>query len=85
MKKKDIIIIGSGIGGLTAGALLTKKGFKVIIFEKESLIGGRALSFNTSNLTIDSYLKILSNYNMMIPFSEPDLKTIFEKKKVTRL
>ncbi len=82
MKKKDIIIIGSGIGGLTAGALLTKKGFKVIIFEKESLIGGRALSFNTSNLTIDSYLKILSNYNMMIPFSEPELKTIFEKKKL---
>ena len=82
MKKKDIIIIGSGIGGLTAGALLTKKGFKVKIFEKESLIGGRALSFNTSNLTIDSYLKILSNYNMMIPFSEPDLKTIFEKKKL---
>jgi len=82
MEKKDIIIIGSGIGGLTAGALLTKKGFKVKIFEKESLIGGRALSFNTSNLTIDSYLKILSNYNMMIPFSEPDLKTIFEKKKL---
>ena len=59
MKEKDVIIIGSGIGGLTAGALLTKKGFKVIIFEKESLMGGRALTFDTSKLTIDSYLKIL--------------------------
>jgi len=80
MKNKDIIIIGSGIGGLTTGALLTKNGFKVTIFEKESLIGGRALSFDTSKLTIDVYLKILSNYHMMVPFSEPDLKTIFDKK-----
>ena len=50
MNKKDVIIIGTGIGGLTAGALLTKNGFKVKIFEKESLIGGRALTFDTSKL-----------------------------------
>lgn len=78
--KKKIIIIGSGIGGLTAGALLIKNGFNVKIFEKESLIGGRALTFDTSNLTIDRYLKILTNFNMKIPFSEPDLKEIFNKK-----
>jgi hypothetical protein len=77
---KKIIIIGSGIGGLTAGALLTKNGFNVKIFEKESLIGGRALTFDTSNLTIDRYLKILTDFNMKIPFSEPDLKEIFNKK-----
>ncbi len=78
--KYNVIIIGSGIGGLTAGALLTKRGFNVNIFEKESIIGGRALTFNTSKLTLDSYLKTLSNYNMNVPFSEPNLKTIFDKK-----
>lgn len=79
MNKKEIIIIGSGIGGLTAGALLTKNGFKVNIFEKESIIGGRALTFDTSKLPLDLYLKILSSYNMNVPFSDPDLKTIFDK------
>ncbi len=47
-KGSDVCIIGAGIGGLTAGALLTKKGYKVTIFEKEALMGGRALSFNNS-------------------------------------
>lgn len=80
MKNKDIIIIGTGIGGLTAGALLTKRGFKVKIFEKQKIIGGRALTFDTSNLTFEYYLKILNDFNMKIPFSEPDLKTIFKEK-----
>jgi len=44
MTRKSVCIIGTGIGGLTAGALLTKHGYKVKIFEKEPLIGGRALS-----------------------------------------
>ena len=79
MNKKKVCIIGAGIGGLTAGALLTKKDYDVTIFEKESLIGGRALTFNFSNLTFKEYKKILSTYNMNIPFSEPDLKKIFEK------
>ena len=34
MNKKNIGIIGAGIGGLTAGALLIKQGYKVTIFEK---------------------------------------------------
>lgn len=35
-----VVIIGSGIGGLTAGAYLTKAGHKVEIFEQFSEIGG---------------------------------------------
>jgi len=80
-KKSEICIIGAGIGGLTAGALLTKHGYKVTIFEKESLIGGRALSFDDlSSLTIEKYKELLSKFHMHVPFSEPDLKTIFDKK-----
>ena len=75
--KKNICIIGAGIGGLTAGALLTKKGFNVTIYEKESLIGGRAIALNPPSISVDEYKKILSHYNMSIPFSEPDLETIF--------
>lgn len=76
---KKVCIIGAGIGGLTAGALLTKQGYKVTIFEKEPLIGGRALSFDSSDLTFEEYKNLLSRFHMNIPFSEPDLETIFKK------
>ena len=80
IKDSDICIIGTGIGGLTAGALLTKKGYKVTIFEKEAIMGGRALSFSDlKSLNYNSYRELLSSFNLHIPFSEPDLKTIFEK------
>ena len=82
MKRKVICIIGSGIGGLVAGVLLTKKGYNVTIFEKQKILGGRALSMDGSSLTLENYKKILSNFNMNVPFSEPDLKTIFEKKMI---
>ena len=77
MNGKNICIIRVGIGGLTAGALLTKNGSKVTIFEKEPLVGGRALSFDASSITLNDYKKLLSRFHMDIPFSEPDLKTIF--------
>lgn len=77
--KKNICIIGAGIGGLTAGALLTKQGYKVTIFEKEPLIGGRALSFDPSNLSLEEYKNLLLRFHMNVPFSEPALEIIFEK------
>ena len=76
----EICIIGAGISGLIAGALLTKEGYNVTIFEKESVFGGRALSFDASSYTVDQYLTLLSRFQMNVPYSEPDLTTIFNKK-----
>jgi len=76
----DVCIIGAGIGGLTAGALLTKQGYNVKIFEKETIIGGRALSFDTAPPAPTHYKDLLSRFHMHIPFSEPSLEKIFEKK-----
>ncbi|MEM5769106.1 MAG: FAD-dependent oxidoreductase, partial [Bacillota bacterium] len=42
---KNIIIIGSGIGGLMAGNLLAQKGHKVTIFEAHSMPGGYTAGF----------------------------------------
>jgi hypothetical protein len=79
-KKSDICIIGAGISGLTAGALLTKKGYTVKIFEGESVIGGRALSLNGDTLSMETHTKLLSRHNMNIPFSDPSVESIFNKK-----
>lgn len=42
---KNVIIIGSGIGGLVAGNLLAKKGHKVTIFEAHFMPGGYTAGF----------------------------------------
>jgi len=52
MEKIKVCIIGAGIGGLTAGALLTKEGYSVTIFEKESQVGGRALTLDMSKISL---------------------------------
>ncbi len=81
MKNKDnskVCIIGAGIAGLTAAALLAKKGYKVTVFEKESELGGRALSFSGTSLTKKKYDRLLSNYHSFLAFSEPDVQTIMD-------
>jgi len=49
----DIIIIGAGIAGLTCGALLAKDGRKVLIVEKNSVVGGCCSSFKKDGFTFD--------------------------------
>jgi len=41
----DIVIIGSGLGGLTAASLLSRKGFKTLVVESRNRIGGRFSTF----------------------------------------
>lgn len=38
----DVIVIGGGYAGLSAGALLSHKGYRVLLLEKSRSIGGRA-------------------------------------------
>jgi len=81
MDKKKVCIIGAGIGGLTAAALLLKKGHDVDVFEKEAMVGGRALSLEMSSQTLDSYRQVLAKFDTHIAFSEPPLEDIFQNKK----
>lgn len=50
----DIVIIGSGVGGLTCGALLARYGFRVVICESHSIAGGAAHGFDRSGFRFDS-------------------------------
>ncbi|OKH32245.1 all-trans-retinol 13,14-reductase [[Phormidium ambiguum] IAM M-71] len=50
----DVIVIGSGIGGLTAAALLARYGKKVLICESHAIAGGAAHSFSRRGFHFDS-------------------------------
>jgi phytoene desaturase len=42
----DVVVIGAGIGGLSAAAFMTQAGYKTIVVEKLPFVGGRASSLN---------------------------------------
>ena len=46
MNKYDVVIVGAGFTGLTAGYVLSKKGLKVRIIEADKTPGGLAGTFN---------------------------------------
>ena len=52
-EKFDVIIIGSGISGLTVGALLSLNGKRVLILEKHFKIGGFTHTFRRDNYEWD--------------------------------
>lgn len=52
-KSKDIIIIGSGLGGLATALRLASRGHKVTILEKNSTPGGRLNRFKEKGFTFD--------------------------------
>jgi phytoene dehydrogenase-like protein len=52
-KKADTVIIGGGVGGSALGALLSAKGQKVILLERNSIIGGRCASYERDGFVID--------------------------------
>ena len=51
--KYDIIIIGTGLGGLTAGAKLVKAGKKVLLIEQHYVVGGCATTFKRKDYTFE--------------------------------
>ncbi len=52
----DAVVIGSGLGGLTAAALLAKSGRKVCVLERNHSVGGAASAFKKGALTIEPAL-----------------------------
>jgi len=52
--KFDCIIIGSGMGGLTTGALLSRAGKRVLILEQHDVIGGCTHTFKEKGFEFDT-------------------------------
>lgn len=53
MNPKSVVVVGAGIGGLTAAALLVKRGYQVTVYEQAGVTGGCASTFSRKDFTFD--------------------------------
>jgi phytoene dehydrogenase-like protein len=56
MARYDTVIIGAGLGGLTAGAILARAGRKVLVVERSNSVGGAASSYKVGDLFVEGSL-----------------------------
>lgn len=59
----DVIVIGSGLGGLTAATRLSVLGYKVGVFEQHFITGGYATNFKRKGYTFDVSLHGIGGLN----------------------
>ncbi|HEY9605224.1 MAG TPA: C-3',4' desaturase CrtD [Allocoleopsis sp.] len=52
-KSRRVVVIGAGIGGLTAGALLARRGYRVLVLDQAFVPGGCASTFKRRGFTFD--------------------------------
>lgn len=73
-RKFDAIVIGSGLGGLVAGARMSAAGRTVLVLEKNASLGGSAGTYVSNGVTIEASLHELDG----LDDDDPKLPTLRE-------
>lgn len=81
MNNFDIIVIGAGLGGLTAAACATKEGKRVLVLEKGLTPGGSATSFTRGRFEFEASLHALSGFSNSQGVG--DVRIIFDELGIT--
>lgn len=55
----DVIVVGSGLGGMTAAAIQARRGKRVLLVEKHKVLGGYASVFGRAGASFDTSLHLL--------------------------
>lgn len=58
--RKNVVIIGGGLGGLFTGAILSKEGFRVTVLEKNATVGGGLQTFRRFGIGFDTGMHVIA-------------------------
>jgi prolycopene isomerase len=88
-ERYDTIIIGAGLAGLAAGAILSsEEGRKILILEKEDYLGGRLVSFMGQGnhlmlqgraLDAEAFKRVMASVYAWVERAEPDMDTMLRQ------
>ena len=53
MQRWDVIVVGAGLGGMLTGAILARRGRRVLVLEREPQPGGRLRSYDVDGFVVD--------------------------------
>ena len=78
-KRGKVVILGAGLGGLSAGWLLARTGYQVTVFEKSDVIGGLAATKERDGFHYDlGPHNIHTSRKMILNFIQRNFATFFE-------
>jgi phytoene dehydrogenase-like protein len=83
--KYDLIIIGAGPNGLTAGAYLAKAGLKVLIMERRSEIGGGLATeevTGSARFLVNTHALHMMMVDYAPPYKDLDLENSYDLKHI---
>jgi diapolycopene oxygenase len=70
--KKRVVIIGAGLGGMSAAVMLARSGFDVTVLEKNTNVGGKLNQLQTNGFSFDLGPSIFTLPHIFRPIFEHD-------------
>ena len=90
--KYDVIVVGSGIAGLTSAAYIAKENRKILLLEKDSSFGGLLGAFNLDGHWLDKGARgiidsgiifpMLKQLGFKIEFTDNPIRMTFENQSM---
>ncbi len=78
----DAIIIGGGLGGLSAGAILSRNGKKVVLLEQHYVPGGCATTFKRKDFLMEAGLHAMDGHHVVEQKTHSILRYLGVKKDI---
>lgn len=83
--KARVVVIGAGLGGMSAAIMLARRGFEVTILEKNSHLGGKLNLLETQGFRFDLGPSIFTLPQIFEPIFQGDGKTLADYVSLERI